>query len=213
VSRPARAASTLTDDAIAKAALAILNQEGQAALSFRRIADALNASHMAVHRHCSNLAGLLDICAEHLANQLPDIDPDLAWEVSTELRFTSLYDLMSAHWALVALQRGRPWLGPTMMQRFAEPAVAASLAAGFAPEHISTAHRELFSFTVGCALTRTTFADGAASAARSGIDTRHSPTLASHLDELRSDRSDKEIFQHGVRAIIASWQPDQREAR
>jgi hypothetical protein len=109
---------------------------------------------MAVHRHCVNFDGLLDICAEHLAALLPELDPSLPWGTSTELRFTALYETMAAHAGLVALMRGRPWMGPNITRRFSEPAVAASLAAGLTPRELTECHLELFVFTVGSALTK-----------------------------------------------------------
>ena len=99
---------SLTPEAIAVAALDVLDKEGADALSFRRVGAVLGTSHTTIHRHCGSLEGLLDLCADHLAAGLPDIEPTLSWAESTELRFTALYELWSAHWALLMLRRGRP---------------------------------------------------------------------------------------------------------
>src|SRR5215469_15236819 len=107
--RPAADPALLTPEAIAAAALDILDKEGPHALSFRRVGAVLGTSHTTVHRHCGSLEGLLDLCADHLAADLPHIEPTLSWAESTELRFTALYELWSAHSALVTLRRGRPW--------------------------------------------------------------------------------------------------------
>ena len=77
----------------------------------------------------------------------------------------ALYEAMSAHAGLVALLRGRPWMCPNMMHRFSEPAVAASFAAGLTPRQITECHRELFVFTVGCALTQNLIVTGPGTAA------------------------------------------------
>src|SRR4030088_56279 len=86
-----------TAGSIVETALRLLRDEGPEALSFRRIAAALGISHPPVHRHCVNFGRLLDMCADELAGQLPDIDPDLPWPEQTERRFTALYDLWAAH--------------------------------------------------------------------------------------------------------------------
>jgi hypothetical protein len=163
---------------------------------------------MAVHRHCINFEGMLEICAEYLAARLPDIDPSLRWPAATEQRFTALYETMAAHSGLVALLRGRPWMGPNMMRRFSEPAVKASVAAGLTPRQIMECHRELFVFTVGCALaqTRMVFASGSAAVEALGAD--DSPVIVAHRRALLDvEHSDHGMFVHGLRTLIASWDP------
>jgi AcrR family transcriptional regulator len=207
MARPQETRVALTDENIAKAALWVLDQEGPAALSFRRIGTELGTSHMAVHRYCGNFDGLLGICAEHAAAGLPDIEPALPWSTSTELRFTALYEILSAHWGLVAMQRGRPWLGPEMMRRFAEPAVAASIAAGLTPEQVSACQREFYVYTVGSALTRNTFSGDPGPESMATLDATHHPVLTRHRESLRDSRSDREMFVHGIRTLIKSWDP------
>ena len=163
---------------------------------------------MAVHRHCINFEGMLEICAEYLAARLPDIDPSLRWRAATEQRFNALYETMAAHSGLVALLRGRPWMGPNMMRRFSEPAVKASVAAGLTPRQIMECHRELFVFTVGCALaqTRIVFASGSAAVEALGID--DAPVIVAHRRALMDvEYSDHGVFVHGLRTLIASWDP------
>ena len=78
---PTRRAPAASPDgaAIAEAALRVLHEGGPHALSFRRVAALLGTSHMTVHRHCHNLEGLLDLCADHLAATLPEIDRTRPW--------------------------------------------------------------------------------------------------------------------------------------
>ncbi len=197
----------LTGDAIAQAALRVLHEGGPHALSFRRVAALLGTSHMTVHRHCHNLDGLLDLCAEHLAATLPAIDPSLPWAQATEERFTSLYDVLSANSALVALQRGRPWLGPEMTRRFSEPALASSLAAGLSLDEMIQTHRGLWSFTVGCALTFETYDVRGGRAALDDLDPDQTPLLAEHREKITVDYAPHEVFLRGIRALIAAANP------
>lgn len=105
---PAINPAHLTDELIAVTALDVLELGGPSALSFRRVACELGTSHMAVHRRCRNFDGLLEICAEHLAGLLPDVDPSLPWGISTTIRFTALYEVLTSHRGLVALQGAGP---------------------------------------------------------------------------------------------------------
>jgi AcrR family transcriptional regulator len=194
-------------DAIAEAALRVLGEGGPHALSFRRVAALLGTSHMTVHRYCGNVDGLLDLCAEHLAAGLPDVDPDLPWAEASERRFASLYDVMSAHPGLVALQQGRPWLGPEMMRRFSEPAVASSLDAGLSLDEMVRAHRVLFSFTVGCALTHEAYDASRARAVLDGLDPEATPVLAAQRHRFEGERMPRRDYLQGLRALIAAVDP------
>ena len=99
-----------------------------------------------------SLDGLLDICVDHLATELPLLDPNLPWAASTEARFVALYDLLNAHPALVALRRERPWLGPRVLERLVEPALQANRKAGLTPEQSIRAYRQMYLFTLGCSV-------------------------------------------------------------
>jgi AcrR family transcriptional regulator len=206
---PADAVS-LDPTMIATAALRILDAEGPGALSFRRVAAALGTSHTTIHRHCGSFGGLLDICAEHLAKRMPAIDPELPWAASTELRFTELYKVMRDHSSLVALQQGRPWLGTEMTRRFAEPALAASLLAGLTPAQMGECHLELYMFTLGCALLHLADDTEEGMAALAAVDAHDAPLIADHLEQLEDRRPEPEPFLHGIRTLIASWDPATR---
>jgi AcrR family transcriptional regulator len=201
------AAATPDGAAIAEAALRVLHEGGPQALSFRRVAALLGTSHMTVHRHCHNVDGLLDLCADHLAATLPEIDPALPWAEATEQRFTGLYDLMSAHSSLVALQRGRPWLGLEMMSRFAEPALAASLAAGLTLDEMIRSHRTFYMFTVGCALTRDTYDVVRDRGALDELDPGLTPVLAASRDRIEVEHEPRHDYVRGLRALIAAAEP------
>ena len=205
MARPAKSRLKLTDEAIARTALDVLARDGLTALSFRRVGAELGASHMAVHRHCGSFEGMLHLCADYLAQQLPEVDPKLPWSTATEVRYTALYETMAAHWELVALLRGRPWRGPNMMRRFSEPVVVAGLAAGLTSQQIVECNRELYVFAVGCALTRDMFGPTEEIEALSEADF---PAMVQLYDiHIQPDQSDKDRFLRGIRTLISSWDP------
>ena len=202
--RPAGDPTEITTGAVAEAALRVLRDGGPSALSFRRVAALLGTSHMTVHRLSRNLDGLLDLCAEHLAATLPEIDPGLPWAKATEQRFAALYDVMSANSSLVALQQGRPWLGDVMMRRFSEPALASSLAAGLTLEEMIRTHRTLYTFTVGCALTYETYDVRCGRVALAALDPEQTPVLVAHRHRIAVDHLPRDDFLRGIRALIDS---------
>lgn len=196
----------LTLETIAAMSLAILDAEGPDALSFRRVGAALGTSHTTIHRHCGSIDGLLDICVDHLATELPVLDPDLPWAASTEARFVALYDLLNAHPALVALRRERPWLGPRVLERLVEPALQANLSAGLSPEQSMRVYRQLYLFTLGCSVF-VDHADPVRAARRTrtalaGLDRDEYPALTGDVEVIVAGVSDHAVFYEGLRHLI-----------
>ncbi|MEU5425383.1 TetR/AcrR family transcriptional regulator C-terminal domain-containing protein [Streptomyces olivoreticuli] len=203
--------SLATPDRIARTALAVIDEEGPAALSFRSVADRLGVSHATVHRRCTDLGGLLDLCTDHLAAGLPDIPPGTPWAEATEARFTALYALLTAHPGLVALRGSRPWLGPQLLARLVEPTLADSIAAGMTPEQAFHAYRRMYLLTLGSAAfvdhrdpkatvttTRTALA---------ALDPEQFPVLTGHMSVILPAMTDHEVFHGALRQLIAAARP------
>ena len=203
--RPVADPESLTPEAIAVAALDVLDKEGADALSFRRVGAVLGTSHTTIHRHCGSLEGLLDLCADHLAAGLPDIEPTLSWAESTELRFTALYELWSAHWALLMLRRGRPWVGPHMLGRFVEPALQSNLAVGMTPAQMIQTFRQMYLFTLGCSMTHTAYTSRQARSLVAALDPGEFPVLTAHMDIIAGSIAvaEPDVFRTGLRNLIA----------
>ena len=210
--RPASGPREITDGAIAEAALEILRAGGPTALSFRRVGARLGTSHMRIHRRCGSVEGLLDLCAEHLAARLPEAESGLAWADATVVRFTALYDLLVENSALVALQSGRPWLGPVMMRRFAEPALAESVEAGLSLAEMVEVHRLLYMFTVGCALTHDSYDQVGGRAVLADLDPAATPALAAQAPLIDVELTHREVFDGGLAVLVAAHDPG-RERR
>lgn len=210
--RPAVSSELLTPEAIATAALKILEEEGPDALSFRRVAAALGTSHTTIHRHSGSIDGLLDLCADHLAASLPTIDPTLDWATSTELRFTALYELWTAHADLVTLLRGRPWSGPNMLSRFVEPALQSNLAIGMTGPQVVQTFRQMYLFTLGCSSTHAAYDSRQARAIIAALDPDEFPTLTAHMDVIAGGIAERDVFLLGLRNLIAAA-PQGRDPR
>ncbi|MEU7554981.1 TetR/AcrR family transcriptional regulator [Streptomyces sp. NPDC044571] len=209
--RTSPALERATPEAIAAAALRILDEDGPHALSFRALADRLDVSHATVQRRCTDLAGLLDLCTEHLAARLPDVPAGTGWAEATELRFSALYRLLVAHPGLLALRGGRPWLGRELLARLVEPALADSVAAGMTPAEAMTAYRRMYLLTLGSAA----FVDhrdpaGATAASRAALaalDPERFPVLAGGLADVLPPLTDHEVYYGALRQLIEAARP------
>ncbi len=209
--RRSAALDRATPGAIAVAALRILDEEGPGALSFRALAERLDVSHATVQRRCADLAGLLDLCTEHLAAQLPDVPAGTGWAEATELRFTALYRLLTAHPGLLVLRGGRPWLGRQLLARLVEPALADSVAAGMTPAEAMTAYRRMYLLTLGSAA----FVDhrdpaGATAASRAALaalDPERFPVLSGGLADVLPPLTDHEVYYGALRQLIEANRP------
>ncbi|MBB5120983.1 hypothetical protein AF335_19955 [Streptomyces eurocidicus] len=200
-----------TPEAIARTALSVIDEEGPGALSFRALAERLDVSHATIHRRCTDLGGLLDLCTDHLATELPEIAPGTDWAEATEARFGGLYELLTAHPGLVALRGARPWLGPQLLARLVEPALADNLAAGMTPEDAFRTYRRMYLLTLGSA----SFVDHrdpkatvvTTRSALAALDPERFPVLTGHMDVILPAMTDHEVYYGALRQLIRAARP------
>ncbi|MFF3332954.1 TetR/AcrR family transcriptional regulator C-terminal domain-containing protein [Streptomyces sp. NPDC002888] len=200
-----------TPDRIAETALLLVDEGGPEALTFRSLAGRLEISLASLQRRCTDLAGLLDLCTDHLAAQLPEAEPDTDWATATEARFTALYRLLAAHPGLLALRGTRPWLGPNLLARLVEPQLADSLVAGMTPEEAIAAYRRMYLLTLGSA----SFVDhrdpkaaqAATRTALAALDPEEFPALTGHLAAIVPAVTDHEVYYGALRQLIHASHP------
>ncbi|MFG2875632.1 TetR/AcrR family transcriptional regulator [Streptomyces sp. NPDC048337] len=209
--RRSAALDRATPEAIAVAALRLIDEEGPDRLSFRTLAERLGVSHATVQRRCTDLAGLLDLCTEHLAAQLPDIPAGTDWARATEQRFTALYRLLTAHPGLLVLRGGRPWLGRKLLARLVEPALADSVAAGMTVAEAMTVYRRMYLLTLGSAAFVDHRAPAAATAASraavAALDPAEFPVLSGGLADVLPPLTDHEVYYGALRQLIEAARP------
>jgi AcrR family transcriptional regulator len=123
----------ISRDAIVTAAIGLLDREGLAALSMRRLADELGAGAASLYWHVGSKDGLLDLVMDEVIGEakVPDPDPD-RWpeqlkQIAREQRAASL-----RHPWLVRVSIGRIPMGPNAL-RYSERILAILRAAGLPP--------------------------------------------------------------------------------
>ncbi|MBL1097497.1 TetR/AcrR family transcriptional regulator [Streptomyces coffeae] len=204
-SRPP-AADRPTLDEITDTALAVIDEDGPEALSFRAVAQRLGVSHATVFRRCGDLDGLLAACADRLATELPEVATDTDWATATETRFHGLYEVLTAHPGLAALRAGHAWFGPRMLGRLVEPQLAHSLAAGMTPRAAIETYRRMYLFTLGAVAfvdhRDTKRATATARTALAALDPEDFPVLTGHLDVVLPALTDHRIYTDGLRRLI-----------
>src|SRR4051812_33400620 len=69
----------LSRERILKVALELVDREGLAALSMRRVGEALGVEAMSLYHHVANKGALLDGIYETVLSELPSVEPSRSW--------------------------------------------------------------------------------------------------------------------------------------
>jgi AcrR family transcriptional regulator len=132
--RPARRRrEPISREAIVTAAIQLLDREGLAALSMRRLAEELGTGAASLYWHVGSKDGLLDLVLDHVIGeaQVPDPDPrhwqEQLKDVARAQRAASL-----RHPYIVRISIGRIPMGPNAL-RYSERVLAILRAGGLPP--------------------------------------------------------------------------------
>jgi AcrR family transcriptional regulator len=123
----------ISREAIVTAAVQLLDREGLAALSMRRLAEELGTGAASLYWHVGSKDGLLDLVLDHLIGEgkVPDPDPrrwpEQLKDVARAQRATTL-----RHPYIVRISIGRIPMGPNAL-RFSERVLAILRAGGVPP--------------------------------------------------------------------------------
>lgn len=185
----------LTLDRIVAAAVDLLDAEGVAGLTMRRLAERLAVAPPTLYWHVKTKDDVLDLAVDAIFAEVPV--PTGPWREAVRALVLSWRATMLRHpWSPPLL--GRPALGPNVLER-TEFLQSALSSAGFSGVHLATATHGLANFAIGSALTQTTWHSAAMlDAARAHLRARADdyPTLAAN-DHL-ADRDWDELFARGL---------------
>jgi TetR/AcrR family transcriptional regulator, tetracycline repressor protein len=132
--RPARRRrEPISREAIVTAAIRLLDREGLAALSMRRLAEELGTGAASLYWHVGSKDGLLDLVFDELIGeeQVPDADPS-RWQEQLKDAARAQRRLSLRHPYLVRISIGRIPMGPNAL-RFSERMLAILRAGGLPP--------------------------------------------------------------------------------
>jgi AcrR family transcriptional regulator len=140
----------LTREAVADAALDLVDEHGLEALTMRRLADALGVGTMTLYGYVRDKDELLDAVVEAATSRDPVQRVEGPWQERLRALARQAYIGLVRHPALVELRLRRPILTPRAF-RVTELAFEALLEAGFSRPEAARAFRVLFLYVFGSA--------------------------------------------------------------
>jgi TetR/AcrR family transcriptional regulator, tetracycline repressor protein len=146
----------LTRELILQAALKILDEQGLAGISMRKLAASLNVEAMSLYNYIKDKQDLLDGLANQVLSQIDLPDPSLAWNQRLEAIALLLYGALIRHPGLVivlASEQGRPT--SLKVTQGIDSMIAALAEAGLSPKQQVNAYRGLLAMCLGFVLTHT----------------------------------------------------------
>jgi AcrR family transcriptional regulator len=148
VARNPAPAPRLTKQAVLAQAIALLDEEGDDALTMRRLADRLGVVPMALYRHVANKDELIDGVIDLAVSQVQLPSSRLGWRSGLRELGHSVRRTMLAHPGLVAPLVTRPSLGTNGLV-IGEYGLAVMLDAGFSVEHADRGPKAVLTYTIG----------------------------------------------------------------
>jgi len=137
----------LDPDRIVAAALHILDSEGLAALTIRRLATELGTGAMTLYWYVQNKDELLDLVADRVTTEVT-IPADGTWRERAEAMALSFRDALLRHPAALPYMSERPLLGPGAL-RIMDAALGVFLRAGFSDDDAADAYFTVANYVTG----------------------------------------------------------------
>ena len=150
----------ISREAIVTAAIQLLDREGLAALSMRRLAEELGTGAASLYWHVGSKDGLLDLVFDELIGeeQVPDADPS-RWQEQLKDIARAQRRVSLRHPYLVRISIGRIPMGPNAL-RFSERVIAILRAGGLPPRLAVQGYLLLISTVNGFTVDETGVNDG-----------------------------------------------------
>ena len=190
----------LTRERVVDAALAIADQDGIDAVTFRRLAETLGVTPMALYHHIRDKGHLLDLMASRLLGDL-DVSPpddDTPWHESLRAIGQRFLALVEAHPA-----------APFLLSRPFDPAAARDVSAalltilgqaGFAPADAVRMLQVLTGMLVGPAIHRATYAAASRETRPDEVEASADQT-SDWITGVDADRLTLDLWVGGVEAL------------
>jgi len=152
----------ISREAIVAAAIGLLDREGLAALSMRRLGEQLGAGAASLYWHVGSKDGLLDLVLDELIGEveIPDADP-ARWQEQLKETAKSQRRVSLRHPYLVRISIGRIPMGPNAL-RCSERTLAILRAGGLPPRLAVQGYLLLIDTVNGFTMDETGVEDGSA---------------------------------------------------
>jgi AcrR family transcriptional regulator len=153
--RARRRRDPLTREAIVAAAMRILDVDGLAGLSMRRIAEELNTGAASLYWHIGSKDGLLDLLFDEIIGEqeVPDPDPE-RWRDQLKEVARTMRAAILRHRDVVRISIGRIPLGPHAL-RYSDRVLAILIAGGLPKDLAVAGHHLLISVVNGFTIDET----------------------------------------------------------
>lgn len=146
---PAR--ETLSREQIVRGAMALLDSEGLAGLSMRKLAATLDAGATSLYWHVQTKDDLIDLVIDEIYGEIDVPEPELAgWRAGVTLFAHSLRATVLRHAWLPEVLYSRPRLGPNAMS-VGSRGIVLFAAAGFVDREVDYAMGAVMSYVIGSA--------------------------------------------------------------
>ncbi|THA65248.1 TetR family transcriptional regulator [Streptomyces sp. A0958] len=200
----------LTRQAVLEAALRLVDREGMAALSMRRLGDELGVEAMTVYHHVPNKSALLDGMIEQVvAEAVPPEFGAATWREDLGAYAHALIAALGAHPNAVPLLLSRAAMTPRNLGTM-EAVVGMLHEAGFRLPRTLDILYSLTSFVVGHAAAQAGDVDGAGSFA--SLDAEAYPLLVGAAREAGEDTADAR-FDFALDALLSGFEGELGDAR
>ena len=195
--------SRLDRTRIVEAALELLDRQGLAGVTTRKVAERLGVKSSSLYWHFRDREELLDVLADRIVADAHWPDPTLGWREQAEALMVEYLRCLMAHRDAARLSAGRAPAGPHRL-RGAETMLTALVAGGLSDQDAVSATLVLTTYVVGFALelegaigTGSTASHGTSA----GTPTRQYPTLSRMADLVYPD-GPAYRFTHGLAFVL-----------
>lgn len=197
--RPSRG---LDRDRIVDAAVDVLSTEGLDALTMRRLARHLDVAPMSLYRHVDSKAALLALVVERIAESLPAVDLDGAWDVTVREVLRAIRRLLVRHPGIGAAVTTETLFTPSVRSAV-ERLLLALRAAGLGERAAARSVVVLWNHTLGGVMVDQTLLERTVAGAvpGPGVESR----LSSERDRIVTALRDQAAGTPAVRAATSHW--------
>ena len=205
--RPVRPA--LSREYIIRTALELIDRDGLAALSMRKLGAELRTDPMAVYHHLPNKAALFDGVVEAMYTEIEFTPhPDRSWRDELGMFMRAMRAVLRRHPNALPVISTRPAYSPTMM-RVGEVAMQRLTAAGFSTAEALDVTNCLGVFTIGHALAEVGEPVGGAHATPEDMRARLSATEHPNLIKIFAEgyeyQPDRQ-YESGLTALLDGFE-------